>query len=91
MATIPNVSSAKLGCDPLRPTPVLIATPPLSQTQVSVIVPVRNEAKTLPKTLLALAHQIDFEGNSIAASGYEVIVFANNCTDSSAAIARHFA
>ncbi len=91
LAAIPDVSSAKLGCDVLQPTPVLVATPPLPQTQISVIVPVRNEAETLPKTLLALANQIDFEGNAIDTSGYEVIVFANNCTDSSAAIARHFA
>ena len=91
LAEVPNVSLTKLGCDALRPTPVLIATPPLPQTQISVIVPVRNEAEMLPKTLLALANQIDFEGNAVDARGYEVIVFANNCTDSSAAIARHFA
>lgn len=91
LAAIPSVSSATLSCDALRPTPGLIATPPLPQTQVSVIVPVRNEAEMLPKTLLALANQIDFGGNAIDARGYEVIVFANDCTDSSAAIARHFA
>ncbi|MGB3202336.1 MAG: glycosyltransferase [Nodosilinea sp.] len=82
---------AKLDDDALRSPPLQIAVPPLPQTQVSVIVPVRDEAETLPQTLLALVHQVDFEANPLAAGGYEVIVFANNCTDASAAIARRFA
>ena len=91
LAAIPSFSLAKLDFDTLQPTPVLIATPPLSQTQISVIVPVRNEADTLPKTLLALANQVDFEDNPLDFKRYEVLVFANNCTDDSAAIARRFA
>ncbi|MGB3310170.1 MAG: glycosyltransferase [Nodosilinea sp.] len=91
MAAIPSFSVAKLDDGALRSPPLRIAKLPLPQTRVSVIVPVRDEAETLPKTLLALANQVDFDANPVAASCYEVIVFANNCTDASAAIARHFA
>jgi hypothetical protein len=91
LAAIPSLSLAKLDFDTLQSTPVPIAKPPLPQAQVSVIVPVRNEAKTLPKTLLALAHQVDFKDGPLDFKRYEVLVFANNCTDDSAAIARRFA
>lgn len=91
LAAIPSLSLAKLDFDTLQPPSVLIAKPPLPQTQVSVIVPVRDEADILPKTLLALANQVDFEGNPLDSKRYEVLVLANNCTDDSAAIARQFA
>lgn len=40
----------------------LISTPPLKQCEVSVIVPVKDEAQTLPATLTALAHQTCLNG-----------------------------
>lgn len=64
---------------------------PLSTCELCVIVPVQNEAETLSKTLDALANQVDLQGNSFHPSRYEIILFANNCSDSSAAIAHHFA
>ncbi len=69
----------------------LVPTPPLLQCEVCVIVPVRNEAQTLEATLNALAYQIDLNGNKLDWRRYEVILLANNCSDSSAEIARHFA
>ena len=68
-----------------------VTRPPALQTRVSVIVPVRNEAETLPSTLGALANQVDFQGQALAPDSYEIIVFANNCTDHSAALVRQFA
>ena len=68
----------------------LIQTPPLSQCEVCVIVPVRNEAELLEGCLKALASQVDLEGRSIDFNRYEVIVLANNCSDDSVAIANHF-
>jgi len=56
-----------------------------------VIVPVRDEAETIESTLFALVHQVDFQGRPLDLNSYEVIVLANNCSDSSAAIARQFA
>ncbi|MBE9137636.1 glycosyltransferase [Nodosilinea sp. LEGE 07088] len=72
-------------------TRISIPEPPLATCRVSVIVPVRNEAETLEKTLSALANQVDFQDKTLDSSSYEVIVFANNCTDESAAIAEKFA
>lgn len=86
-----SFSGTNLGDDRLRLPPKLVAKSPLPHTQVSVIVPVRDEAETLPKTLLALANQIDFEGQPLDPGSYEVLVLANNCTDGSVAIAHRFA
>lgn len=71
--------------------PPLVTVPPLPTCEVCVIVPVQNEAETLPHTLHALTHQVTLDGHPLAHDRYEVIVFANNCTDRSAAIARQFA
>lgn len=69
----------------------LVQTPPASECEVCVIVPVRNEAEVLEKTLTALANQTDLEGKPFDQKRYEIILLANNCSDDSAAIARHFA
>lgn len=69
----------------------LILTPPLQHCEVSVVVPVRDEAETLFSSLHALAHQIDLAGNPLNQERYEIILLANNCSDNSAAISRHFA
>lgn len=69
----------------------LVLIPPLPQCEVCVIVPVRNEAQTLEATLSALSYQIDLEGDKLDWQRYEVILLANNCSDNSAEIARHFA
>jgi cellulose synthase/poly-beta-1,6-N-acetylglucosamine synthase-like glycosyltransferase len=54
-----------------------------------VCIPVRNEAATLTRTLTALAHQVDlFHQQPFHHQRYEIIVLANNCTDTTAAIAR---
>ena len=69
----------------------MVARLPLKNCEVCVIVPVRNEAKSLKNTLLALTNQIDLIGRLLNKSRYEIIVLANNCTDNSAEIARRFA
>lgn len=69
----------------------LVQTPPLPQCEVCVILPVRNEAEILEQTLAALAHQVDLNGHPLSADRYEVILFANNCSDDSVAIAHRFA
>jgi len=57
---------------------------PDARCQASVVIPVCNEEEHLPSCLQALASQ------SLAHHLYEVIVLLNNCTDSSARIARQF-
>ncbi|GAX39350.1 hypothetical protein NIES4075_03020 [Tolypothrix sp. NIES-4075] len=72
-------------------TPALVEKTPLPQCEISVIVPVRNEAETLSATLSALAHQVDLQGQRLDFRRYEIILLLNNCSDNSAAIARNFA
>ncbi|MBW4517671.1 MAG: glycosyltransferase [Timaviella obliquedivisa GSE-PSE-MK23-08B] len=69
----------------------LVKVRPLSQCNICVIIPVRDEAETIESTLLALVHQVNFQGCPLDPDSYEVIVLANNCRDNSAAIARRFA
>jgi glycosyltransferase involved in cell wall biosynthesis len=69
----------------------LICVPPLPQCEVSVIVPVKDEAQTLATTLTALAHQTCLNGQPLNPLSYEIIVLVNNCTDESAQIVRQFA
>jgi Glycosyl transferase family 2 len=69
----------------------LISTPPLPQCQVSIIIPAKDEARTIVATLTALANQTDLNGQPLNPLTYEIIVLANNCSDESAAIARQFA
>ncbi len=64
--------------------------PPHPALRVSVVVPVRDEEEALPAALAALAHQIDAQGVPLDPACYEVLVLANNCRDSSAALARRF-
>lgn len=71
-------------------TQALVQKPPLPQCEVCVIVPVRNEANTLATTLSALAKQTDLDQQPFDRDRYEIILLANNCTDSSAAIAHRF-
>jgi Glycosyl transferase family 2 len=68
----------------------LINIPPLPQCEVSVIIPVKDEAQTISATLTALAHQTDLNGQPLNPLTYEIIVLANNCIDDSAEIARQF-
>ncbi len=70
---------------------LFVRTPPDPACEICVIVPVRDEARTLAETLRALADQRDVGGTLLDHARYEIIVFANNCTDQSAALTRAFA
>lgn len=70
---------------------LFVQQPPLPTCEVCIIVPVQNEAETLAKTLNAFINQVDLQGQPVDPARFEVILFANNCSDTSAAIARHFA
>jgi hypothetical protein len=54
----------------------LISVPPLPQCEVSVIVPVKDEAQTLVATLTALANQTDLNGQPLNPLTYEIMVIA---------------
>jgi glycosyltransferase involved in cell wall biosynthesis len=53
-----------------------------------VVIPVKDEEERLPACLRALAHQLDQSGRPIQPQRVRVAVFANNCTDWSASLAR---
>ncbi len=65
--------------------------PPKTHLKLSVIIPVRNEAEGVSKTLDSLAQQVDLRGNVLDPDFWEVLVLANNCTDSTAEAVRGFA
>ena len=65
--------------------------PPAAELKLCVIVPAKNEASGINDTLTALYHQVDPQGLPIRRQYYEVLVFANNCTDATAQIAQQFA
>jgi cellulose synthase/poly-beta-1,6-N-acetylglucosamine synthase-like glycosyltransferase len=53
-----------------------------------VAIPVRNEEERLPACLRALARQLDRSGQPIPPTAVRIVLFANNCTDQSASLAR---
>jgi hypothetical protein len=56
-----------------------------------VAIPVKDEEERLPACLRALAHQRDRSGRPIPPTLVRIVVFANNCTDQSASVARNLA
>lgn len=67
-----------------------IPVPVNLECNVTVVVPVQNEAELLVNSLESLAFQIDIHNRRINPRLFEIFIFANNCTDDSAEIARHF-
>jgi Glycosyl transferase family 2 len=69
------------------PLLVLVPSPPTGPGFV-VAIPVRDEEERLPACLRALARQRDRLGQAIPPALVRVVVFANNCADRSASLAR---
>lgn len=65
--------------------------PPRVGLCISVIIPAKDEAATLPAALAALAAQVTEHGQAMLADSFEVIVLANNCQDATAAVVRRYA
>ena len=70
-----------------RPWPQSKLVPPIRPGFV-VAIPVKDEEERLPACLRALALQLDRLGRPIPPTLIRVVVFANNCTDRSASLAR---
>lgn len=60
---------------------------PSPDVQMGVIVPARNEAARIAATLDSLCRQVDQAGCPVPVKRYEILVLANNCTDTTARIA----
>ena len=65
--------------------------PPDPELKLVVIVPAKDEERTLPATLEALYQQTDAKEILLNKRWYEVIVLANNCRDATAEVANDFA
>jgi hypothetical protein len=59
-----------------------------AQIRCIVAIPARNETRWLPSCLKALATQRTEHGEPLPPSSFAVVLFANNCTDATAALAR---
>ena len=66
----------------------LVTAAPAPQLRASVVIPVKDEAGHLPATLHHLLRQTDARGRPLDPRTYEVLVLANNCSDTSAAVVR---
>ncbi len=69
----------------------LIGAPVHPRCNACVVIPARDEAIGLPRTLDALAAQQTPDGRRLDPATWEVIVLANNCTDATADVARAWA
>ncbi|ABD08794.1 Glycosyl transferase, family 2 [Rhodopseudomonas palustris HaA2] len=56
-----------------------------------VAIPAHNEADTIRRCLAALAMQRDESGCPVRAGAFEILIYANNCSDSTVEVVRHFA
>jgi GT2 family glycosyltransferase len=65
--------------------------PPAPGCALTVCIPARNEAAVIEPTLAALAAQRTVDGRPLAPGTFDVIVFANNCTDTTVDVIRAFA
>ena len=63
---------------------------PFAECEVCVVIPVRDEAENIAETLRAVTNQVDLRGQPFDTRRFEIIVFANNCRDETAAVARRF-
>jgi Glycosyl transferase family 2 len=70
--------------------PLPLSSPGLASIRPGFVVaiPVRNEEERLPACLRALARQLDRSGQPIPPKAVRIVLFANNCTDQSASLAR---
>jgi glycosyltransferase involved in cell wall biosynthesis len=59
-----------------------------SSVRATVVIPARDEASLIGRTLAALAGQRDVAGSPLDPGSFDVLVYANNCSDDTAAVVR---
>jgi hypothetical protein len=74
-----------------RGLPRHLIDPPERGMVASVVVPVRDEAKSMPRLLGSLVRQRTPSGVPVRPDRFEVILLCNGCRDGSAAVARRAA
>lgn len=68
----------------------LISIPIKSNCFFVIVIPVRNEAEYLPKTLESLTRQVDLNNRPLNFDEFEIIFLVNNSTDESENIIRYW-
>ncbi len=75
----------------MRHTPSLHSIRAYRHGAAVVAIPAHNEAGQIERCLAALAMQRDASGAPVPEGAFEILIFANNCTDATADVARVFA
>ena len=70
------------------PDPFGTIPPPGDRCRLTVVIPARDEAGNIARTLEALVAQRDFADQALDPSAFDVLVYANNCNDGTATLAR---
>jgi hypothetical protein len=71
--------------------PFAAIPPPHPACRVTVVIPAHDEAGHIARTLTALAQQRRPDGSPLPPDTYDVLVYANNCVDATAEVARRTA
>ncbi len=96
--TTPDVSmlesranTARSPAPAIAPRASFAGVPPLRRRcAATVVVPAHNEAEYIAQTLRALVDQRDLDGSPLDPATFDILVYANSCTDATAAIVRGF-
>lgn len=68
----------------------LIDSPIRNECFLTIVIPVRNEAECIIKTLKSLSNQVDLQNRPVNYNQFEIIFLVNNSSDESANIIRHW-
>jgi len=71
--------------------PFAAVPPPHPACRVTVVIPAHDEAQHIARTLAALANQRRRDGSQLPPETFDVLVYANNCVDATADVARRTA
>lgn len=64
--------------------------PMLPSMEVTIVIPVKDEETYIEDLLISLKDQVDLAGNKVNYSVYEVLIFANNCSDGTVDLIKKF-